>query len=183
MMKSLLDVYTTVEEKRFQEASIADKMLRNIHGEYRNTAGLASLQANPNVSAISYFENFTAFIKKEQDFRSLYVLVYAMENKNYSVTVGNWLDDKIDATVNVTSSLTKGMKAEINDSQNVTFGFEALDYGSVVINLTYMFRAEEVNESFSAAIRVTNSSTSFFDLSIYDKKEFVRIKDVFNETW
>ena len=59
MLKSLLGVYVTVEEKRKQESDIHDKQLRNIKSEYENTLAIASLQPVPSTNGAEYLYNLS----------------------------------------------------------------------------------------------------------------------------
>ncbi len=104
MLKNLLAVYTTVEETRFQETNIIDKQLSNVVNEYENIIGLASLNGYDN--GVSYLSNFSGFLRNDIDSEILYSFVFANgTTQRYNVTIGNYLGDKINLTVNVTDSV------------------------------------------------------------------------------
>ena len=136
LLKSLF-VYSSVEEKRFLESSLLERYSGNIMNEYENIAGLATMQSDVNRSGIDYLSNFSFFITDAMRSKILYAFVFVNSN-SYSVTVGNFLGDKINLTINATDSTpgcyhigvmnhktnqTREFIADINGTVELTFGY------------------------------------------------------------
>lgn len=182
MLKNLLAVYSTMEEKRSVESDMLDKQLKNIRGEFRYIAGIASLQADANASGIAYLSNFSGFLRSDADIRILYLFAFANgTSQKYSITIGNYLKDNINATVNVTGSTSAGYYfGTINDETNITTAFQSTA-GTVNITLAYSYRNQNITERLPLSVS-GNSVAGFFDITLEDGMT-VRSKDVYNRSW
>ena len=184
MLKSLLGVYVTVEEERKQETAIQDKQLRNIKSEYEYTIGIASLQSSVNESGISNLYNLSSLMKSITGSKSLYLFIFVNgSTQKYSVTIGNFLGDKINANLSATNSVPSGYSiGDINSSVNVTRGFQADINGTIYVNITYIRQGSKTIETIP--VQVSNNSVSgFFDITLEDRDLIVRSKDTCNITW
>ena len=170
ILKSLLGIYTTVEEKRYQETSILDKQLRNIKNEYERLSGLAFYDYP---SGIQHLSDFSALTDK----KVLYMVVFVNES-NYKVTVANFIDDKINCTLTATSSTPSEYKiGTLNHAEYVVREFHALS-SNVDLTLTYQAKGSVITEAISLDT-TKNATVSFFDITLDKKDMFVRTKDTY----
>lgn len=181
--RNTLSVYTTLEEKRFQESLITDKQLNNIRNEYHYLVGIASGRTEPNVSAIDYAANFSGFLRNRHDIKILYVIIYTNATaKNYSVTVGNYLNDRLNVTINGTDSTPAGyFISNVNDKTNATRHFNTSLSGFV--NVTVLYNRQNINhtERFSVDTKV-NMLFGFFDIQLEDSDIRLRSQSAYNTT-
>lgn len=185
-LSNLLGIYKTVEETRMQESLILDKQLKNIKGEYEMIAAAARLNNDVNGSAIRYLSNFSELLRNTADTEILYSFVfYNGTNKNYSVTIGNYLKDSINATINVSNSTAVGaFIGVIDDKKNETRTFEAgMASGTVTVNITYSIKNENVTETIPVTVSSMHYASLFYDIKLAEGGDFVRVKDVYNITW
>jgi hypothetical protein len=182
-IKGMIGFLDTASEKGFGESSTFDKNIENIKNEYRYIAGISSMQSNVNASGIMYLENFTNLIRNNLDSKILYIYIFTNSSTNkYSVTTGNFLNDRINILVNVTGSTTAGYLFGLTDDKtNVTAEFQASPGGVVNITLTYSTQTEQVIELFSANTS-KNSVIQFTDITLYSDNILLRTKDIFNRT-
>ena len=185
VLRNLLGVYGTVEEKRYQESLLYDDQLMNIKNEYQYIVGISTLQSNVNESAVNYLSNFSNYLRNEiSDFRVLYLFVFVNgSNQKYSITLGNFLNDKINATVNASDSTPSNISIGfMNDKSNSTNEFQSNVNGTVNITLGYQIK----NLTITEMIPITsnkNITYGLFDVALNAKGLMVRTKYVCNRTW
>jgi hypothetical protein len=172
---SNLFTYTEVEEKRFLESIILDRYADNIMNQYKNIIGLSSMQGN--LSTINYLYNFSLFVRESS---VLYVFTYFNASK-YSVTIGNFLDDKINVTINASNSLPTGYQIGVMDDNTYqTVEFTAT--GSAELTLTYNLRGNVYNETLPATAG-SNFAQGFFDITLEQDDVLIRRIGTYNMTW
>lgn len=185
VLRNLLGVYGTVEEKRYQESLLYDDQLMNIKNEYQYIVGISTLQSNVNESAVNYLSNFSNYLRNEiSDFRVLYLFVFVNgSNQKYSITLGNFLNDKINATVSASDSTPSNISiGSMNDKSNSTNEFQSNVNGTVNITLGYQIK----NLTITEMIPITsnkNITYGLFDVALNAKGLMVRTKYVCNRTW
>ena len=185
VLRNLLGVYGTIEEKRYQESLLYDDQLMNIKNEYQYIVGISTLQSNVNESAVNYLSNFSNYLRNEiSDFRVLYLFVFVNgSNQKYSITLGNFLNDKINATVSVSDSTPSNISiGSMNDKSNSTNEFQSNVNGTVNITLGYQIK----NLTITEMIPITsnkNITYGLFDITLNAKDLMVRTKYVCNRTW
>ncbi|MBI4018103.1 MAG: hypothetical protein HY368_00670 [Candidatus Aenigmarchaeota archaeon] len=188
LLRGVFGIYSTLEEKRFQETMIMDKELRNIQHEYENIVAVSRLQGNANASAISNLMDFSTFLRGEEDAEVFYALI-SVNNTAFSVTAGNFLNDNINLTVNATTSTPAfAVIGAINDKRNGTASFSAdISSGIVNVTLTYERRNQNITETIPIRIAPPARERSvlqlFLDAKLKSKDDFARIKSTFNTTW
>ncbi len=185
MLKNLLGIYSTAEEKRYQESIIIDKQLRNVKDEYKYIVATAAVQADANASGISYLSNFSNFIRNDFDSKIVYMFVYANgTTQRFSITVGNFIDDKINVTVNATNSNPAGyLYGNMNDKTNLTREFNATINGTINVTLTYIYRSGNFTERIPVNVSTRNLAAGFFDISLEDSSLYIRSKETYNWTY
>ncbi len=182
---NLLGIYKTVEETRVQESLILDKQLKNIKAEYESIAGAARLNDDVNGSAIRYLANFSELLRATADVEAFYAFVfYNSTNNKYSITIGNFLKDSINLTLNASNSLPAGFfVGVIDDKKNATRTFEATIISGVAqVNVTYAIRNENVTEVMPVTIS-RNYVMLLYDIKLKEGSDFIRVKDTYNITW
>lgn len=185
-LSGLLGVYRTSEEARVQESLILDRQVKNMRNEYEMTAAASRLGIDVNGTAIALLSNFSELLRNTADAEIFYSFVYFnASNNNYSVTVGNYMKEMINVTINVTSSTAAGaLIGNVNDMSNatVTFG-SGISSGTVSVNVTYLAQGGNTTESIPVSISPRNYAALFYDIKLYEGNDFVRVKDVYNMTW
>lgn len=181
MLKNLLGIYSTIEEKGSLESLLFDKELRNLMNEYKNIVATASLKSDVGAD---YLSNFSSFIRNEMNSKILYSFVFMnSSSKNYSVTIGNFLNDKINVTLSATNATpANSIIGIMNDKTNATREFTSNINGTVQLTLIY----EKEGQTFEERIAIRsdhNYVTGFFDLVIAEDESFVRMRDGYNRTW
>jgi hypothetical protein len=182
-IKGMVGFFDVASEKGFNEDNTFDSNIENIKNEYRYIAGVSTMQNDINYSGITYLENFTNLIRNSLDAKVLYVYIYTNGSANkYTVTVGNFIDDRINLLVNVTGSTTLGYLFGLTEpNKNVTAFFTST--GDMVdITVTYDTQTEQIYELFKVNTSRT-SITLFTDTTVYNDNILVRSKDIFNRTW
>ncbi|MFH0832697.1 MAG: hypothetical protein V1900_03200 [Candidatus Aenigmatarchaeota archaeon] len=179
-LKNLFGIYATTEEKRFGESSLLDKQMKNLKNEFRAVVGVAALQNDANVSGINHLYNFSNLIKS--DAKLLYVFVFNnATSQRFAATIGNFLNDKINVTLNATDS-GLGYNFVVDDEKNITKIFQSTINGTVNLTFIYEIRGENVTEAF----RITTDKNlvfAFFDVQLEDSRALVRSKDIYNWSW
>jgi len=187
MLRNFVGVYFTTEEKRHQESFMIDKRIENIKNEYENIINIASIQRkfgnSINESLVEYLSNFSAYMKNEYKsnpkFKVLYLVIF-VNNSKYSVLLGNFLDDNINASLNVTASIPSLYEFGIvNDSESRTADFTSTE-SNFTVTLSYRIKNSNITERVYAD---SNKIFSFFDLSLVGKDYMVRKKFLYNRTW
>lgn len=184
LLKNLLGIYSTLEEKRFHESNIISKQLRNIKDEYKSIASVSSTRGN--ASGIEYLYNFTDLVRN--DFSASVIYLYMFSNasaQRYSVTVGNFMNGRINATVNVTDSASAGYAfGAIDDKKNSTTQFSFSSSVTINVTLRYTINGVNVTEEFRVPLSTSRSSVfGFFDITLEAAGISVRSKEVYNKTW
>ena len=187
---NLLGIYKTVEETRLQESLMLDKQLRNIKAEYESIAAAARLGNDVNGSAIRYLSNFSGLLRNTADVEVFYVFAYFnASDKNYSLTIGNYLKDSINVTVNASSSDPAGIFiGVIDDRKNETrtsahtITSSPLS-GTVLVNVTYTIKGSNVMEAVPVTISNRNYLILLYDIKVKEGNDFVSVKDTYNVTW
>lgn len=181
LLKNSLGIFDTLVERRIVESSMMNKQAVNILNEYKYLSGVASLQNNVNGSAIEYLSNFSSFMRDDRDVEILYVFVYMNDSANtYSITLGNFLNDNINASINVTTSTPQSVNFTLNDKRNTTYNFAVSSDGILDVNLTYRRIDTLVTEKLSVDSR-KNMTSFFIDLTLIENNK-IRVKDVYNVT-
>jgi|SRR3989344_1004340 len=181
LLRNSLGIFDTLAERRIVESSMMNKQAINIMNEYKYLAGTASLQNDVNRSAIDYLYNFSSYLRDDRNVEILYVFVYMNDSANtYSVTLGNFLNDNINASINVTASTPQSVNFTLNNKKNATYNFAVSSDGIISINLTYRRIDTLVTERLSIDSR-KNMTSSFFDITLIENNK-IRIKDVYNVT-
>lgn len=185
LLRGMFSVYSTLEEKRFQETSLLDKEAENMLHEYERIVMISRLQGDANSSAITNLMDFSGLLRDGEDAEILYALV-SVNDTRYAVTVGNFLGDNINMTVNGTNSTPASVAlGVISDRRNATASFAA-DSGARTINITLSYARRSENVTELIPVRVSNSLNMlqlFLDAKLKSGGDFVRIKSTFNSTW
>jgi len=182
MLKSMLSVYQTVEEKTTEESELVDRQIKNIIKEYEMTLGFGSLQADPNQSTLEYLVNFTKYLESDMTIEVLFVYAfYDNTTGNYTVNIGNFLDDKRNCTINTTNP-TNSDTFNLADEKNYTKEFNTTSTSSD-ITLTYGFRGQDRKEKITVETGNQNFTIGFFDVNIRKDNIVMRAKQTYNRTW
>ncbi len=184
LLKNLLGIYSTLEEKRFQESNIVSKQMLNIKDEYKNIAGVSSMHGN--ASGIEYLYNFTDLIRNDMSASVLYLYVFSNSSaQSYSVTVGNFMNGMINATVNVTNSGSAGyLLGVIDDRKNSTTQFSFSASATVNMTLRYTINGANITEEFRVPVSTArNGIFGFFDITLETTGITVRSKEIYNKSW
>ncbi len=170
MLKNIIGIYATVEEQQHQETDISDKQLINIKSEYERILGLATFSP---ASGLDYLSSFSFLVPGKK----LYIYV-RINGSAFNVTVGNFLDDKINCTLRATSSSpSEYFIGVLNNKAYATREFQALSNN---INLTLSY--EQQGSSIIETIPIDVSKDfiiGFFDIAIEKKGMLVRTKEIY----
>lgn len=182
-IKGMIGFFDVASEKGFNEDNTFDNNIENIKNEYRYIAGISTMQNDINYSGVTYLENFTNVLKNSLNIKILYIYIYTNGSTNeYAVTVGNFINDRINLLVNVTDSTSLGHLFGLTDpNKNVTAFFTSSGGGIVNVTVTYDTQTDQIYEFFI----VNTSRTSvilFTDTTIYNDNILIRSKDIFNRT-
>jgi len=182
MIRNLLSVYQTVEEKMSEESGLVDKQIKNIIKEYEMIVGVGSLQSDPNQSTLNYLVNFTKYLKNDMTIEVLFMYAfYDNTTGNYTVNIGNFLDDKINCTINTTNPANSDT-FDLEDEENYTKEFSATSSSSD-ITLSYGFRGNNRKEKITVLTGNQNFTIGFFDVTIIKDNIIMRAKQTYNRTW
>lgn len=183
-IKNLLGVYATFEEKRFEEIFTLDKQLKNMKNEFRYVAGIATLQNDVNLSGIQFLYNFSNFTTSDMDAKLLYTFIFSnASNQIFGVTMGNFLKDTINVTINATNSTPTGYTFTINNTSNISRQFNSSINGTINITIIYTKQNENITERFPILVSTQRFDALFFDITLWSRDEFVRSKELYNRTW
>ncbi len=185
VLKNLLGVYSTAEEKRYQESVILDKHLRNVRDEYKYIIATASMQNDANASGISYLSNFSSLIRNDMDSKIVYMFIFANgTTQKFSVNVGNFVNDKINVTVNATNSNPNGyVYGGMDDKTNLTREFNATINGTINVTLKYLHRNINFTETVPMNVSTKNLAAGFFDITLVGSDIYVRTKETYNRSF
>lgn len=184
LFRNLLEIYSTIEEKRYQEPILYSRQLENIKREYQYAIGLSTLQTKINESAIAYLSNFSSYLRDgKSGFYALYLFIFVNStNQRFSVTLGNFMHNKMNVTLNVTDSTPSSVSWMLDDKFNLTSEFQANVNGTINITLNYQLRNDNIKEK----IQIESDKKMvycFFDLSFENDDLLVRKKYVYNKTY
>jgi hypothetical protein len=181
MLAGLLTLPEITQEKVFQETAYADKNLKNVRNEYEYLTGTATLQAAPNKTGADYIHNFSDFVRSNLNARVLYVFVFSNgTTNNFSATIGNFLQDKIDGNLSFTSG--GSVVFSLDDKESSTYHFAGTN--SVITGtLNYTILNTAVSEKFVFNDSSKNYAAAFFDITAAEDGFLVRSKSIYNRTW
>ena len=183
LIRNMISVETT-EENRFQESRIIEKNLKNIQNEFRQLASGAAVQTDANISGMDYMRNFSLRVTQDMDVSIMYMYIVANgTNNKYSVTIGNYLQDRMNITFNATSSTPGGNIFLVEDKKNATNEYTSSINGAIGINLTYTSKNQDTTERFNITTNAKNNIFLFTDVTVRSNEFFVRGKDIYNLTW
>ena len=181
---NILGVQTITEEKRSQDSRLADKIARNIMAEYMFLTGTATAKQEVNKSAADFAANFSAYIRSEMPSNVFYAIAFVNgTNQRYSLNVGNYLNRRINITVNATDSTPLGNNAFLDDMKNSTFHFSSSINGTINVTINYRAGNTDVTEKFGINSSAKNFIRAFFDVTVIDGSSQINIKDTYNRTW
>src|SRR3989344_956540 len=185
VIRNVLDIYNVFEENRSQEIRTEDLQTKNLVREYEQAAGAASMQSNANRSAQDYLFNFSSFLRNTRDARMLYLFAYSNSTTaKYSVVLGNFLNDNVNATISATNSDPVTAQFVLADRRNATAEFIFLGNGTVELNLTYTVRNEVRKDLLNITVQSPRLfMTLFTDITLEGNNIIVRHKDIYNRTW
>ncbi len=160
------------QELSVQESNFLDKQLNNVMAEYKYIMGTAK----SNATGISSLANFSNYLRNEHDVRMLYIFVWS-NNSVYSVTIGNFLKDKINVTLNATDSAPSSAVSLLQDKLNRTFDFASAAQ-NVNITLSYRMQGSNTTQTVEKFKADANSTSGFIDIIFENSDMMVRGKDV-----
>jgi hypothetical protein len=183
LLKGMFGFFDITKERSFHEGTFLEKNLKNIEKEYEYLIGIASLQNDPKSMGIEYMWNFTNFVRRESESKILYIFAFNnITSGKYYVTIGNFLNDRIYATINVTDSTTLGSSLGIMvDKQNTTTEFTPSISGQINITLTYNTKNDVIVEKLPIS-SASNSIYGFFDIKLESRNFIIRTKETYNRT-
>ena len=163
MLKNLF--VPSIEERVFLESNLLPRYLDNILNEYSNIAGLSSMQSAED--GISHLSDFSFFIRDDIESRIFYVFVFANSSGKYSVTVGNFLDEKINVTLSATGSSPQDFLVGVmEDKTSQTREFTAIS-DEIELTVSYKKGGHEYSETLPLST-ANNFVQGFFDISLED---------------
>ncbi len=181
LLRGILSLPEISQEKAFHETSYLDKNLKNLVNEYNHIAGAASVQPNANVSA-GYFLNFSGYVRGEFNSKILYLFIVSNgTSRNFSATIGNFLQGNISGTLSFTGSTPATVGFAMSDRTNLTYYFNST--GSWInVTVAYTDNGQTTTERiyFNSSI---NYAAAFSDISLTENDFFIRTKDYYNRTW
>lgn len=184
LIRNMVGTFELTEENRFQSTRLIEKNLRNIQNEFRNTAALAALQANANASGNEYLRNFSLQLRDDLDISIMYVYIVANgTNQNYSVTVGNFLKDRMNVTFNATNSTPANSVYIVEDKQNISTSYNITGNGTISANVSYTSQNQDITEKFNITDNTKNNIFLFTDITVRSNEFFVRGKNIYNWSW
>ena len=137
-------------------------------------------------SLVNYTENLSIFLRNDIDSEILYAVVMVNSTtQKYYITIGNYLKDKINATINVTDSTpSNSIIGILEDKTKNTTEFQSEINGTINITITYRKQDVDFTEIFPIVISSANNLIQgFFDVKVKDEDIFIRMKDTYNYTW
>lgn len=185
MSRSMIDVYPTAEEKNFQDTETLVEMLENVEQEYRYSINTATRHENVTIVGPEYLRKLSSFIENdtqhEMDYQTIYLFAHLnASTREYNITIGNFLNDEIDATLTIKEAVTFTDHIGYLDSgEDITRGYElSTGYNDkIIIILDYIFRHSTYSENVSL-IATRNTNLLFYDIRLR-QDSFVRAKDIY----
>ncbi len=184
LIKNTIGTVDITEENRFQGTRLAEKSLKNIQNEFRNVVSAAAVQPDANRSGMEYLRNTSLQARNDLDASILYVYIVANgTNNKYSVTIGNFLQDRVNVTYNATGSSPGGNVFIVEDKQNATNEYTSSVTGTINVNITYTSQNQDTTERFNITTNAKNNIFLFTDITVRSNDLFVRGKDIYNWSW
>lgn len=168
LLKLIMGTYEIAEEKRHQDSFIADRQIKNIKEQYENLINNALINNRNDIQ--THLSNFSNYLRSEfpDRIKILYMMAIVNTDRDTNITIGNFLDDKI----NVTIAAKNFVLNDQTQSSNL-FSFDN-------ITLRYQYRNDNITEVMK--VDYINATYVFFDI-IVGSDSFVRTKYVYNRTY
>jgi len=177
MIRTLISSYSAAEITTHEETKILGRQLENIKGEYEYIVGTASMQNDVNSSLSQNLANFSSYIRDQLDSEILWVAIYFnSSNQNYSVIVGNFLQDNIEINLTISNSTSHTEAISLGDKSIGSRSFNIT--GDVTLTLSYTLKDESREDIISFTLS-DNSTIGFFDISLLSDNLKVRTKDLY----
>jgi len=177
MIRTLISSYSATEITTHEETKILGRQLENIKGEYEYIVGTASMQNDVNSSLSQNLANFSSYIRDQLDSEILWVAIYFnSSNQNYSVIVGNFLQDNIEINLTISNSTSHTEAISLGDKSIGSRSFNIT--GDVTLTLSYTLKDESREDIISFTLS-DNSTIGFFDISLLSDNLKVRTKDLY----
>ena len=177
MIRTLISSYSAAEITTHEETKILGRQLENIKGEYEYIVGTASMQNDVNSSLSQNLANFSSYIRDQLDSEILWVAIYFnSSNQNYSVIVGNFLQDNIEINLTISNSTSHTEAISLGDKSIGSRSFNIT--GDVNLTLSYTLKDESREDIISFTLS-DNSTIGFFDISLLSDNLKVRTKDLY----
>jgi len=177
MIRTLISAYSAAEITTHEETKILGRQLENIKGEYEYIVGTASMQNDVNSSLSQNLANFSSYIRDQLDSEILWVAIYFnSSNQNYSVIVGNFLQDNIEINLTISNSTSHTEAISLGDKSIGSRSFNIT--GDVNLTLSYALKDESREDIISFTLS-DNSTIGFFDISLLSDNLKVRTKDLY----
>ncbi len=184
LIRNMVGTLEITEENRFQETRLVENTLRNAQNEFRELAALAALQQDANQSGMDYMRNLSLQLRDDADVQIMYIYVVANgTNNKYSVSMGNYLQDRMNITFNATNSNPGGRVFIIEDKANLTREYNSSVNGTISFNVTYTAQNQESTERFNITSNTKNNIFLFTDVTVRSNELFARGKDFYNWSW
>jgi len=184
LIRNMVGTLEISEENRFQESRLIEKNLRNAQNEFRELAALAALQQDANQSGMDYMRNLSLQMRSDMDIQIIYIYAVSNNSNNkYSVTMGNYLQDRMNITFNATNSNPGGRIFIIEDKANLTREYTSSVNGTISINVSYTAQNQDTAEKFNITSNTKSNIFLFTDITVRSNEFFVRGKDFYNWSW
>lgn len=173
MLKNMFGIYATAEEGLYHDTDIMERQLRNIKGEYERIISTASSGSQ----YIFYLAEFSSIVPG----RILYMLVLT-NGTDYNVTIGNFLGDKINCTLNTTGSVPEYYY--IGCLENGEYTTRVFKSAGGLINLTLSYEKRGLITVETIPIVVNEKYVmGFLDIAMEKRSMLVRTKDTYKVMW
>ena len=135
------------------------------------------MQNDVNSSLSQNLANFSSYIRDQLDSEILWVAIYFnSSNQNYSVIVGNFLQDNIEINLTISNSTSHTEAISLGDKSIGSRSFNIT--GDVTLTLSYTLKDESREDIISFTLS-DNSTIGFFDISLLSDNLKVRTKDLY----
>jgi len=174
LIRNMVGTLEISEENRFQESRLIEKNLRNAQNEFRDA----------NQSGMDYMRNLSLQMRSDMDIQIIYIYAVSNNSNNkYSVTMGNYLQDRMNITFNATNSNPGGRIFIIEDKANLTREYTSSVNGTISINVSYTAQNQDTAEKFNITSNTKSNIFLFTDITVRSNEFFVRGKDFYNWSW